>query len=60
MGSIWPASLTHLVNDGILVVSLDLHEHVCPAPVLVVVLQRWYGNQHVVEILQAHILTLAT
>ena len=38
------------MNDGILVVLLNLHQHVGPGAAPVVVLQGWHGNQHLVEI----------
>ena len=51
-------TLDGLSDDGHLIVSLDLHQHVCPGPVPVVVLQR--GNCHplVLQVFETHILTL--
>ena len=52
------ANEAHFLNDDALVVFLDFHEHVTPCPVVVVVLECRYGNQHILQILEAHILTL--
>ena len=53
-----PFAVTYLVDDGVLIVFLDLHQHVCPRPVLVVVLQRGHGHYLILEVLVAPILTL--
>lgn len=50
--------LTYLVDDGIFIVFLDLHEHVCPRPVLVVVFQCGHCHYLILEVLVAPILTL--
>ena len=50
---------THnLMHNGILVVLLDLHEHVGPGPVVVMVLQCRHCHQLVLEVLETDTLTL--
>ena len=50
---------THnLMHNGILVVLLDLHEHVSPGPVVVMVLQCRHCHQLVLEVLETDTLTL--
>ena len=46
------------MHYGILVVFLDLHQHVGPGPVIVVVLQCWYRYQLVLQVLETNTLTL--
>ncbi len=52
------STITHLLYDDGFDVLLDLHEHVCPGPVLVVVLQSGDCEPPVLNVLQTHILTL--
>ncbi len=48
----------YLMDDSVLIVPLDLQEHIRPGPVSVMVLQSGHCHQNLLKVLETYILTL--